>query len=94
MSKQSVLRVRKQRVHKSIVKRTLVKGYRAQYPEYRISLPRDFVEQHGRNMYAIIGSIVIIVPEDDEKTLLMILERFPEIRRLVYRVRSNKHKKA
>ena len=58
------------------------KRKRKEYVQYRITLPREFAEEHNvEKMYLIADSIGVIIP--DKKVLLQLLSEFPKIRELV-----------
>jgi hypothetical protein len=68
------------KIEKRKISKSTIRTKKAEYPQYRISLPREFVEEHGAEVYLIADSIGILVP--DEKILMKILAKFPEIREL------------
>jgi len=73
----SEVKIEKRKISHSIV--TDRKG--KEYSQYRISLPKEFVETHGEDVYLIADSIGMIV--HNEETLMKILKKFPEIREFV-----------
>jgi len=66
---------------RTVSKHTIKKG-KKKYVQYRITLPREFAEEHNvSKMYLIADSIGMLVP--NKETLLKIMSEFPSIRELV-----------
>ena len=76
---------------RKVSKHTIVRGKdknKKEYTQYRITLPKKFAEEHDVDeMYLIADSIGMFVP--DQETLLQVLVKFPEIRKLVLSKRKN-----
>jgi len=70
------VRVLKRKIHKSINR-----VGNSNYPQYKITIPREFVEEYGKEVYLIVDGIGLLVP--NEETLMKILTKIPEIRELL-----------
>jgi len=85
------VKIDKRKISKSIVKRKMADGTIKEYPQYKLGLTKEFVEEHGRNVILIADSVGIFLPDEPE-VLEKILDEFPEIRKLVTRTREQKKK--
>ena len=84
------VKIDKRKISKSIVKRKMADGTIKEYPQYKLGLTKEFVEEHGRDVILIADSIGIFLPNEEPKVLEKILDDFPEIRKLVTKIRKRK----
>lgn len=76
--------IKKTRFQKSLVKRILVDGRQKAYPQYRLPIPKEFIERHGEEVYIIIDTVEGVgFFVSDKPTLRKILDKFPAIRKYV-----------
>ena len=83
------VKIDKRKISKSIVKRELANGTIKGYPQYKLALPKEFVEEHGRNVILVADSVGIFLP-DDQEVLEEVLDKFPELRKLVTGLREER----
>ena len=86
----SEIRIEKRTISKSNVKRKLPGGKIKVYPQHRLTIPPEFVKEHGNEVYLISDSVGLFVPDED--TLMKVLEKFPELRKFVMKTREQKRK--
>lgn len=51
------------------------------YPQYRLTIPGEFVDEHGREVYLIADKVGMFLP--DEASLMRILITIPEMRDII-----------
>lgn len=69
-------------ISESEVKRKLEDGTIKSYPQYRITLPKEFVDEHKpEKVYLIADSVGMFLP--DEKSLMRVLVLLPRIREII-----------
>ena len=88
----SSVKIDKRKISRSIIKRKMADGTIKEYPQYKLALTKEFVEEHGRNVILVADSVGIFLPDEPE-ILEKILDEFPEIRKLVTKIRKEKKKK-
>lgn len=87
----SEIKIEKRKISKSNVKRKLPDGTIKIYPQHKLTIPKEFVKEHGSEVYLISDSIGLFVPDED--TLMKVLEEFPELRKFVIKTRKQRKKK-
>jgi len=87
----SEIKIEKRIISKSNVKRKLPDGRIKIYPQHKLTIPKEFVKEHGSEVYLISDSVGLFVPDED--TLMKVLEKFPELRKFVLKTRKQKKKK-
>ena len=86
------VKIDKRKISRSVVKRKLANGTLKGYPQYKLVLPKEFVEEHGRDVILIADSVGIFLP-DDQEVLEKVLDKFPELRKLVIKLREERKRK-
>jgi isopropylmalate/homocitrate/citramalate synthase len=87
------VKIDKRKISKSVVKRKMADGTIKEYPQYKLALTKEFVEEHGRNVILVADSVGLFLPNEEPEVLEKILDKFPEIRKLVIKSRKQRKKK-